>query len=87
MKIVKVGDICESWSKLLKLVKIVKVGMVGRGYVMNVSRNYVMPFGRGYVIKVITLRIHHINMMDPQVILLTVTDPQVILCMVLNFRT
>ena len=59
-------------------------GMVGRGYVMNVSRSYVMTVGRGYVIQVITLRIHHINMMDPQVILLTVTDPQVILCMVLK---
>ena len=58
--------------------------MVGRGYVMNVSRSYVMTVGRGYVIQVITLRIHHINMMDPQVILLTVTDPQVILCMVLK---
>ena len=61
-----------------------KIGMVGRGYVMNVSRSYVMTVGRGYVIQVITLGIHHINMMDPQVILLTVTDPQVILCMVLK---
>ena len=29
---------------------LVKFGMVGRGYVMNVGRGFVMNVGRGYVI-------------------------------------
>ena len=36
--------------EILKFLGLVKFGMVGRGYVMNVGRGYVMNVGRGYVI-------------------------------------
>ena len=37
--------------EILKFLGLVKFGIVGRGYVMNVGRGYIKNVGRGYVIQ------------------------------------